>query len=77
MIVGAMWALLEEEGYRPDHLVAKFEAMDLADGELDGKARRNAAPCPSCQSMAAPGLRNCQFCGAAVRTDDGHPLGQI
>lgn len=77
MIVRAMWALLEESGHKPEDLVAKLEELDLADGELDGQIREQAVDCPSCDSKVAPGLRNCQFCGARVRTDDGNPLGRI
>lgn len=77
MIVRAMWALLEEEGYTAEQLIAKLEELDLADGEMDGKVRQQAVDCRSCQSKVAPGLRNCQFCGATVRTEDGHPLGDI
>ncbi len=77
MIVRAMWSLLEEEGYRPEDLVARLEELDLADGELDGQVREKAVDCPSCKSKVAPGLSNCQFCGAVARTDDGHPLSSI
>ena len=77
MIVRAMWALLEEGGYTAEQLVAKLEELDIADGELDGKVSEQVVDCPSCDSKVAPGLRNCQFCGATVRTDDGHPLGGI
>lgn len=77
MIVRAMWALLEESGYRPEDLVAKLEEMDLSDGELDGQVRQMTVDCPSCKSRVAPGLRNCQFCGAVARTEDDHPLSSI
>lgn len=77
MIVRAMWALLEEEGYTTEQLLAKLEELDLLDGEMDGKVSQQVVDCPSCQSKVAPGLRNCQFCGATVRTEDGHPLGEI
>jgi len=77
MIVRGMWALLEEEGYTSDQLIAKLEELDLADGELDGRVTEQVVDCRSCDSKVAPGLRNCQFCGAVVRTDDGHPLGDI
>ena len=77
MIVRAMWAMLEESGYRPEDLVAKLEEMDLSDGKLDGQVREQIVDCPKCESKVAPGLRNCQICGATVRTDDGHPLSSI
>jgi hypothetical protein len=77
MIVRAMWALLEEEGYTADRLVAKLEELDLLDGEIDGQVSQQALDCPSCQSKVASGLRSCQFCGETVRTEDGHPLAGI
>jgi hypothetical protein len=77
MIVRAMWALLEEQGYTAESLSAKLEEIDLEDGVLDGQVAPSLVECPSCQSKVAPGLLNCQFCGTAVRAETGHPLGQI
>lgn len=77
MILKALWALLEEDGYKPEDLVAKLEELDLADGELDGQIRQHAIDCPSCESKVAPGLPNCQFCGAAIRSEESNPLGHI
>lgn len=54
MIVRAMWALLEEQGYTAEQLIAKLEELDLADGEIDGKVTQQALDCPSCQSKVAP-----------------------
>jgi hypothetical protein len=77
MVVRAMWALLEEQGYTAEELGAKLEEIDLEDGVLDGHVRPPLVDCPSCQSKVAPGLTNCQFCGTEVRDDTGHPLGQL
>jgi hypothetical protein len=77
MIVRAMWALLEEQGYTAEQLSAKLEEIDLEDGVLDGQVRLPPAECPSCQSKVAPGLRACQLCGTEVRPDTGHPIDQI
>ncbi|HEX9863610.1 MAG TPA: zinc ribbon domain-containing protein [Acidimicrobiia bacterium] len=77
MIVRAVWALLEEQGYTAEQLKAKLEEIDLEDGVLDGQVRLPLAECPSCQSKVAPGLRACQLCGTEVRPDTGHPIDQI
>jgi hypothetical protein len=77
MIVRAMWALLEEQGYTAESLSAKLEEIDLEDGLLDGQVTPSLVECPSCQSKVAPGLVNCQLCGTVVRAEAGHPLGQI
>ena len=77
MIVRAMWALLEEQGYTAEQLSAKLEEIDLEDGVLDGQVRLPPVECPPCQSKVAPGLRACQLCGTEVRPDTGHPIDQI
>ena len=67
MIVRAVWALLEEQGYTAEQLKAKLEEIDLEDGVLDGQVRLPLAECPSCQSKVAPGLRACQLCARIGR----------
>jgi hypothetical protein len=77
MILRATLDLLEEQGITPERLMAKVEELDLQDGTDDDRVRENIVECPSCQSKVAPGLRNCQLCGTQVRTNIGHPLGQV
>lgn len=77
MVLRAMWALLEENGYTADQLMDKIEQLDLADGTADGQVTDSPLDCPSCDSKVAIGLAACQFCGATVRIDDGHPLGGL
>lgn len=77
MIMRAVWALLEEQGYTAEELSAKLEEIDLEDGVADGQVRAPLVDCPSCQSKVAPGLRNCQLCGTEVRSDTGHPLDHV
>ena len=77
MILRAMWALMEEQGLTADQLIEKLEAIDMSDGQLDGQVRQSIVECSSCQSKVAPGLTNCQFCGAAVARGDEHPLGDV
>ncbi len=78
LVLRAMWALMEESGVTTEQLVAKIEELDLLDGHEDGAmAQRAPIDCPSCDSKVAPGLSACQFCGAAVETEDEHPLGGV
>jgi hypothetical protein len=77
MIIRAMWALLEEQGLSHEQLIAKLDELDMADGIDDGKMRRGAIDCPSCDSKVAPGLTKCQFCGAEIELADNSPLGAI
>ncbi|MEX2650929.1 MAG: hypothetical protein WD473_00580 [Acidimicrobiia bacterium] len=77
MIVRAIWALMEGQGLTADQLIAKLEEIDLLDGVIDDRVRPGIVECPSCQSKVAIGLKACQFCGTVVRTETGHPLGEI
>ena len=75
LVVRAMWAVLEDQGYTAEELRSKLEALDLEDGVLDGQSREKVGECHSCQSKVAIGLVNCQFCGTEVRAGNTHPLG--
>lgn len=65
LVVGAMWSLLEENGYTGDDLIARMEQLDAGDGEADGKISPGAEPCPQCGAMVTSGQPICQFCGHA------------
>lgn len=77
IILRAMWALMEEQGMTAEQLAAKIEEIDLQDGVADGRVTQRPVDCPSCDSKVAAGLSRCQFCGAQLVDDAGHPLGQI
>ncbi len=77
LIIRAMWALMEEQGLTAEQLAAKIEEIDLRDGVADGRVTQRPVDCPSCDSKVAAGLSRCQFCGAQLVDDAGHPLGQI
>ena len=76
LILRGMWALLEEQGFTNQQLLAKLEELDLSDGTADGRVHHGPVPCPSCDSKVPPGLSKCQYCGAEIPGDD-HPLAQI
>lgn len=77
IILRAMWALMEEQGMTAEQLAAKIEEIDLQDGVADGRVTQRPVDCPSCDSKVPAGLSRCQFCGAQLVDDVGHPLGQI
>jgi hypothetical protein len=66
LVVDGMWSLLKDRGYTDAQLRERVEALDAADGHVDG--RRTAAPvrCRSCDSMVQAGRPSCAFCGSAV-----------
>ena len=76
LVLRGIWALLEEQGFTNERLLAKLEELDHADGTLDGRVKRPPSTCPSCEAKVPPGLAKCQYCGTDVPVDD-HPLGQI
>lgn len=76
IVVRAMWSLMEKQGLTPQDLEAEIDHLDQLDGVADGAIRSAPVPCSSCDSMVAPGLKACQFCGAPVTRDD-HPLSGV
>jgi len=77
IVVRAMWSLMEKQGLTPQDLEAEIDHLDKLDGVADGAIRSGPVACTSCDSMVAPGLKACQFCGAAVTTGDHHPLSGV
>jgi len=70
MITEALWLLLKHEhGYSDEDLVRQVQAIDLRDGELDGRVApdRAAAKCPQCQRPLAKNRAVCIYCGAALQ----------
>ena len=61
----AMWSLLQEKtGLTEQDLMDRVQQVDLADGQLDGKARKPPARCPDCERMMSPRHKRCLYCGA-------------
>ncbi|NOX22675.1 MAG: hypothetical protein GXP36_06245 [Actinobacteria bacterium] len=70
LMSAAMWSIMEENGATQEDLMARMEEIDAADGVLDGRMTPKAHRCAKCDSMIAPGLRACQFCGEPLPQDD-------
>jgi hypothetical protein len=77
MVLRAVWALLEEQGFTQEQLIAKIDELDMLDGTDDGQMKRGAIDCPSCGSKVAPGLTKCQFCGAEIPPILSDPIGNV
>lgn len=66
----AMWSLLREKLNLTDvDLAQRINELDLADGTLDGKARKCAVSCPKCQRAIARRFNKCMYCGQMVVQD--------
>jgi hypothetical protein len=68
MIAAAMWTLLQKQtGLSDEHLRDRVQEIDLTDGRLDGKVRRDVSACPSCKRPIAPRHTRCIYCGQPTR----------
>lgn len=72
MILEAVWSLCREaHGWTDQQLVDRVTEIDLRDGQLDGKVRRVARPCPGCGRAIGADKSACMWCG----TSDGAIFG--
>jgi hypothetical protein len=63
----AMWALLSKEtGLDDGQLLQKIREIDLMDGTLDGKLRKQASTCPKCKRANGSRRQVCLYCGALI-----------
>ncbi len=70
MVCQAMWLLLSEKlGVTEEELIAKINEVDLSDGRLDGKVRRQPLACPKCSRTVSPRFDRCMYCGQALMAD--------
>ena len=66
----AMWTLLRDKlGMTDVDLLKRINEIDLSDGKLDGKVRRSAVSCPSCNRTIARRFPKCMYCGQAIMHD--------
>jgi hypothetical protein len=65
-----MWAILSEKlGVTEEDFVAKMNEIDLLDGQLDGKVRKTAVSCPSCNRTISARFAKCMYCGQGIVHD--------
>ncbi len=69
MVAAAIWTLLKREHphLSDDHLARMVQEIDLSDGTLDGRVRRDAQMCPACNRPVAPRHSECIYCGHEVQ----------
>ncbi|MEK6797398.1 MAG: hypothetical protein AABZ12_00375 [Planctomycetota bacterium] len=64
MACDAMWSIMREKlGVTDEELLKRIQELDLSDGRLDGKVRRDANPCPGCGRPVSPRIPHCIYCG--------------
>lgn len=73
MITEALWSFLKKEhGYSDEDLIKKVAEIDLQDGKLDGRVKREPAEiqtCPTCERAVGRKRPICLYCGAAIVRD--------
>ena len=61
----ALWSLIQEKTQLTEEdLMGRVQQIDLADGQLDGKACKPIAKCPDCGRTMSPRHKRCLYCGA-------------
>jgi hypothetical protein len=68
MITEALWTLIKEDkGYSDEQLLARVQAIDVADGKLDGKVAKSPPKlCPHCGRTLFKKRQICLYCGQQV-----------
>ena len=66
----AMWTILRDKlGVTDEQLIARINEIDLSDGKLDGKVRKQAVACPKCRRTISPRFPQCMYCGQPIMHD--------
>ena len=66
----AMWSLMRGKlSLTDEELVRRINDIDLSDGKLDGKVRKQAVACPKCNRTISPRFPKCLYCGQAIVHD--------
>ncbi|AQQ09827.1 hypothetical protein L21SP3_01646 [Sedimentisphaera cyanobacteriorum] len=67
----ALWELLSEKtNLTDDELFSKAAEIDMRDGELDGKLRKELKKCASCGRTLNPRHQKCMYCGSENLKND-------
>jgi hypothetical protein len=67
MTMEAMWRLMKGKlEVTDEELVEMIVEVDISDGQIDGRARRPAPKCASCERAVAPKFMQCMYCGAPI-----------
>jgi hypothetical protein len=69
LISEAIWELLRDKAKLTDaDLQKKIHEIDMRDGVLDGKNKRQAVACPDCGRKVSPRHPACIYCGKVIDT---------
>ncbi len=69
MICEAMWMLIREKtNLQDEDLLAQMAALDLTDGQADGKVARGPIRCGKCSRPNSRRHDFCIYCGTLIRT---------
>ncbi len=64
MIVEALWVFMQREhGYTEEQLIDLVTEIDLRDGLLDGKVKRQPRDCAECGKVIGADKFKCMWCG--------------
>ncbi|MBC8117524.1 MAG: hypothetical protein H7062_24260 [Candidatus Saccharimonas sp.] len=70
LVAMAMAEILRDRlGLTEPEIETKIIEIDQRDGQLDGRFRPSAEPCPECQRPNGANRRNCLYCGAELTPD--------
>lgn len=64
LLLQAVWTLARDKlGATDEELAQRVQDLDLSDGQLDGKVRHAAEPCPNCRRLISANRIRCLYCG--------------
>jgi len=71
MVCEALWTILRDKFKLTDeHLVARINELDLSDGRLDGRVKKEkAVRCPECDRTISRRFPRCMYCGTVIVHD--------
>jgi len=65
LVSSAVWQLVRDRmGLTEEELADKIQELDLSDGVLDGKMRRELRRCAACGRVLSKRHQTCMYCGA-------------
>ena len=71
MVCEALWTILREKhGLNDEDLINRVNDIDLRDGRLDGRVKKNlTARCPECDRTISQRHPKCIYCGTPIVHD--------
>ena len=70
LICRALWSFVQEsQSLTEEDLLKRVESIDLLDGELDGKVKKEGKKCSGCGRVMHQRHQRCLYCGAEKLVD--------